>query len=703
MQGVLNSLLDGLSELIYISDPVTYQLLYLNKAGKDIYGVDADDGSRPCYEVLQGRTSPCPYCTNSKLSMDTFYEWEFTSPITNYHYLLRDKLVEWNGAPARLEIAFDITERELEKESFKFLADANALNVECIRTLENEPLDTALNAVLKMLGTFLKADRTYVFSIEGERMSNTYEWCAEGVMPEMQNLYNPPVSLIDHWMEKFSKGKAVIINDINDLVGTDREDEFEVLSAQGITSLVAVPLEVDGRFVGYMGADDPKQSRLEIIDTPLVSLASFVSASMKRAMAQRQVDELTWKDPLTGVHSRSAFHRDYDQGAFKNIGFLLADVDRLTVINRERGRVEGDKVLERVAACMKNVFGDCVYRIGDDEFCAVVTPIDFEDFTRRSSVLASLFAKEGLPASAGPAWSEGTDNVTVLLDVAGDRMRRSKLGRHRAVDLGVDLAQDVAVSNLIRPGGAEDAVAAGLLDIFLMPQASTQTGRIVGAEALIRYIDPVQGIEAQPASFIPALEDMGEISYVDFFALSRACETVARWQCEGGPVVPIAVNFSRMTVEQEGFVERVSEAVARHGLDPSLIEIEVTESARGRGGNLLRLVADQLRGMGFRVAVDDFGVDNANVSLFVQLDFDVLKLDKSLIWNLDEGERTMRVVSSVASLCGDLHIESVAEGIETEQQLKALTTTGCTRAQGYYIGRPAPIPEFERAHLRNVC
>lgn len=200
--------------------------------------------------------------------MDTFYEWEFTSPITNYHYLLRDKLVEWNGAPARLEIAFDITERELEKESFKFLADANALNVECIRTLENEPLDTALNAVLKMLGTFLKADRTYVFSIEGERMSNTYEWCAEGVMPEMQNLYNLPVSLIDHWMEKFSKGKAVIINDINDLVGTDREDEFEVLSAQGITSLVAVPLEVDGRFVGYMGADDPKQSRLEIIDTP---------------------------------------------------------------------------------------------------------------------------------------------------------------------------------------------------------------------------------------------------------------------------------------------------------------------------------------------------------------------------------------------------------------------------------------------------
>ena len=106
-----------------------------------------------------------------------------------------------------------------------------------------------------------------------------------------------------------------------------------------------------------MGADDPKKGRLEIIEKPLVSLASFISASMKRAMAERQVDELTWKDGLTGAYSRSAFHRDYDCGTFEGIGFVLVDADRLAVVNRERSRDEGDEVLRRICSSMREVFG----------------------------------------------------------------------------------------------------------------------------------------------------------------------------------------------------------------------------------------------------------------------------------------------------------------------------------------------------------
>lgn len=699
MQEVMDSLLDGLSELIYISDPKTYELLYINRAGKEIYGLDADDGTRACYEVLQGRTSPCPFCTNGLLNERSFLEWEHTSPVTRHHYLLRDKFVQWNGRLARLEIAFDITDHELEKEKFKFLADANGLNVECIRKLENQEFDRAIDEVLETVGAFLEADRTYVFEIEGDRMSNTHEWCASGVPPEIDNLRDLPLSLIDPWLDNFKCDRAVIVEAVEDLASAGRRGEYDALSAQGVESLVVVPLEIDGRLVGYLGADDPKKGRLEIIEKPLLGLASFVSASMKRVMAQRQVDDLTWKDALTGAFSRSAFHRDFDCETCDNIGVFLVDADRLAVLNCERGRTEGDAMLQRIAVCMKAVFGESVYRIGDDEFCAVVRSLDYEAFNHLARTARARFAERGLPVSAGPAWSERCVDVASLLDTAGDRMRRAKRGRHRAVDMGIDLAQDAAVGNLVRPGGAEEAVAAGLLDIFLMPQVSTRTGQLVGAEALIRYLDPVRGIEAQPASFIPALEDMGEIPYVDFYALSRACETVARWVREGGPVVPIAVNFSRMTVGVEGFADIVRDTVASYDVDPALIEIEVTESARGRGGLQLREVADELRGSGFRVAIDDFGVDNANVSLFVQLDFDVLKMDRSLIGDSDEMDRTMRVVSGLATLCEDLQVESVAEGIETEQQLEALKSTGCTRAQGFFIGRPAPIEEFERTFL----
>lgn len=699
MHDVMDSLLDGLSELIYVSNPDTYRLLYLNQPGRELYGADAACGPRPCYEVLQGLSEPCPFCTNDRLNDETFLEWRHTNPITQRSYLLRDKYVTWEGSRARLEIAFDITDLEHEKESFKFLADANALNIECIKMLGCDNLDAAIPAVLRMLGEFLQANRTYIFSIAGERMTNSYEWCAEGVMPEIENLRDLPVSLIDQWVESFSRGDAVIIENVADLVEQGRADEYEVLAAQGIESLVAVPLESEGRLVGYLGADDPRRTRLEVIEKPLLGLASFISASIERSRTQLHVDELTWNDTLTGAYTRSAFHHDFDGGTFENVGFLLVDADRLAVVNSKQGRHHGDEVLRRIASCMQEVFGPCVYRVGDDEFCAVKSSLSYEEFNDLFAKTATLLIERDLPASAGLAWSERCSDVTELLDTAGERMRRAKRGRHRAQDMGVDLASNAALNNLIRPGGPEAAVEAGLLDIYLMPQTSTDTGKLVGAEALIRYLDPARNIEMQPVSFIPALEDMGEIAYVDFFALARACETVARWQREGRPVVPLSVNFSRMTVGVEGFVGYVKQTVSCYGVDPSLIEIEVTESARGRGGDLLRQVTDELRTHGFRVAVDDFGVDNANVSLFTQLSFDVLKLDKSLVSGLHESDHIRRVVSSVAALCNDLGIQSVAEGIETQEQLDVLGSTGCTRAQGYHIGRPVPIAEFERTYF----
>lgn len=699
MHDVMVSLLDGLSELVYLSDPDTYRLLYLNHPGKELYGVDAADGTHLCYEVLQGLSAPCPFCTNTRLTEDNFLEWHQTNPITKRHYLLRDKLVTWEGRPARLEIAIDITDLEREKESSAFLAEANELNIECIKALGCDDLDTALDTVLSMLGEFLQAKRTYLFSITGDRMTNAHEWCAPGVASEIENVRDLPLLLIDQWTESFSRGDAVIINAVDDLAACGRENERAVLAAQGIGSLVAVPLKLDGTLIGYLGADDPRRGRLEVIEKPLLGLASFISASVERSLAQLHVDQLIWNDTLTDAHTRSAFHHDFDSGTYKDVGFLLVDADRLAIVNRECGRQQGDELLQRIAACMRDVLGDCVYRIGDDEFCAVRSSLRYDEFNGLMASLNALLVERKLSASMGSAWSERCTDITTLLNTAGDRMRRTKRGRHRAEDLGIDLASNAALSNLIRPDGPEDAAAAGLLDIYLMPQVSTETGELVGAEALIRYRDQARGIEIQPVSFIPALEDMGEISYVDFFALERACETVARWKREGAPVVPVSVNFSRMTVGVEGFVEHVKRTVAECGVEPSLIEIEVTESARGRGGELLCQVANELRANGFRVAVDDFGVDNANVSLFTQLSFDVLKLDKSLVDGLDANDRTRRVVGSVAALCNDLGIQSVAEGIETQEQMDLLGSTGCTRAQGYHVGRPVPIEEFERVYF----
>ena len=552
-QDVLHTMLDGLSELVYVCDMETHRLLYLNEEGRRLYGVDAEGGERLCYQVLQGRDAPCPFCTNGRLSGESFLEGEVTNPVSRRHYLLRDRIVDWDGRPARLEIAFDMTERQREGESFKFLANAGSMVVDCIRALEGgHTLETALNDALRILGTFLEADRAYVFKREGDLMSNTHEWCGLGVSPQRRILQDMPVSLIDEWVKRFDAGEAVIIEDVDNLPSLGRTAEYEVLKSQDIASLVAAPIKIDGTFAGYLGVDNPRRvGELGVVKSPLVAFASFVSARMKREIAQRQVAELTWNDSLTCAHSRAAFHRDFDRGTFERIGFVLVDADRLAIVNREQGRSAGDEMLCRIASCLREVFGDAVYRIGDDEFCAVSTSVDYNRFAELAERAAQQFHDEGIPASLGPAWHETCTSTTSLLDVAGDRMRSAKRGRHRAVDLGVDLASDAAVSSLLRPGGAQEAAEAGLLTIHLMPQASGRTGEIVGAEALIRYCDRERGMQALPASFIPALEDMGEIAAIDFFALSKACETVARWQREGRPTVPLAVNFSRRTIGEE--------------------------------------------------------------------------------------------------------------------------------------------------------
>ncbi len=181
-------------------------MLYLNEAGRRAFGELSPDGSSRCYRVLQGLEEPCPFCTNDVLGHESFYSWEITNPLTNRHYLLRDKLITWRGRESRIEIAFDLTEKEEERARFAYLATAGETVVECIKRLsENEDTLAAINGALTLMGGVLDADRTYVFAIHEDRMNNIAEWCAPGVEPEIHLLQNLPLSLIDRWRLAFSR------------------------------------------------------------------------------------------------------------------------------------------------------------------------------------------------------------------------------------------------------------------------------------------------------------------------------------------------------------------------------------------------------------------------------------------------------------------------------------------------------------------
>ena len=213
--GLLNSI-DEITELIYVSDLETYDLLYMNKAGRKAFSSNAAAGGK-CYQVLQKRDSPCPFCTNQVLHTDKSYGWEFTNPVTGRHYFLKDRLIEWQGRLARLEIAFDVTNYEKEKNELRYALDSQQIVLDCIKILYQErDLDKAINCVLQMIGQYLSADRAYIFQIRGDKMDNTYEWCREGVLPQIDFLQGLDPSIVVPWQNELDNHQCIIMKDIED-------------------------------------------------------------------------------------------------------------------------------------------------------------------------------------------------------------------------------------------------------------------------------------------------------------------------------------------------------------------------------------------------------------------------------------------------------------------------------------------------------
>lgn len=241
----LQAPMDEISELMYISDTENYELLFLNEAGRKLFGVTELKGQK-CYKVLQGKESPCEFCTTCLLKDGENYTWEHTNPITKKHYLLKDRRLQWAGRPARIEIAFDITEAEAEKQTLKYMLDGEMMLMECVRTLyQKHDIEQSIPMVLEHLGQFLGAERTYLVLLHDSMLYNDYEWCAQGVESQQKMLQGIPLSAIDCWKPIFNAQECVIMEDISVLKASYPE-AYELLRIQNIHSLVTAPMEQDG-------------------------------------------------------------------------------------------------------------------------------------------------------------------------------------------------------------------------------------------------------------------------------------------------------------------------------------------------------------------------------------------------------------------------------------------------------------------------
>lgn len=223
-------LINELEEIIYVSDPDTYEIYYVNEVGRKTMGFDEYKGEK-CYELIQGLSSPCEFCTNSKLKKNEFYIWEHTNLLIDQHFILKDKLIDWNGKDARFEIAINITEKENISAAIQNkLQIANVL-IDCIRLLTSaKTLEEAIDAVLASIGSFYQADRTYILELDEDTptTSNTFEWCREGIESQMHTLQKIPLEATPNWVRAMETEGQYFIKNIEDIRDIHPE-EYDIL------------------------------------------------------------------------------------------------------------------------------------------------------------------------------------------------------------------------------------------------------------------------------------------------------------------------------------------------------------------------------------------------------------------------------------------------------------------------------------------
>lgn len=283
-------LAEELEEIVYISDPDSYELYYLNPAGCSRIGIH-DYRGKACYQVLQGRPAPCEFCNNKRLTTEEFLVWEMDNIYLKRQFIIKDKLIPWNGGKARLEIARDITEQEIVSRGIQEKLDFEKNIVNCTRILvEESDMDTAVSRVLQSIGEFYQADRAYIF----ERTSlggwdNTYEWCQHGTRPMQPEMQNVSYDFMKQWQEVFEQDRSVVIADAQ-TVHEQFPGAWQVLASQGIDRLIAAPIWKRHKLIGFLGVDNPRAHQED--DAQIHTMACFLAERVNRNETEARLNDL---------------------------------------------------------------------------------------------------------------------------------------------------------------------------------------------------------------------------------------------------------------------------------------------------------------------------------------------------------------------------------------------------------------------------
>ncbi len=466
-----------------------------------------------------------------------------------------------------------------------------------------------------------------------------------------------------------------------------------------------------------------EQATISPVRDPEGNITHFVA--VKEDITQRKADEdslqekelhlnyLAHHDTLTGLPNRMSLQNRLDHAIGKaerpqqQLAVLLLDLDRFKNINDSLGHDVGDELLlqmaQRINDCKRQT--DTAARFGGDEFVIILEQIEQIEkvalFAQKiQNALAEvaqvgeheLYITSSIGISLYPNDGRDAESLLSSADVAMYRAKAQGRNTHTfyTADMNARTHEFLLLESRLRR-----AIEQNQLVLHYQPQIDLASRRVIGAEALIRWQDPERGM-ISPVDFIPLAEETGLIVPIGRWVLQTACAQARRWQEQGFQPIPIAVNISGRQFKQPDFVEMLAAIVEKSGLDPKWIELEITESVVMENVDDTIMTLTDLKARGFQLAIDDFGTGYSSLSYLKRFPISKLKIDRSFVNDIATDENDAAIVASIIALTKNMDLQVIAEGVETEDQVRFLIQRGCLQGQGFLFSRPLPYDEFEK-------